>query len=329
MQRLLKRKSVAFAGPIVLAGCVTSAPPPPDNLSIDRHWSSSKFGFIYATYYYTEAQIDDPRWEKKRLESMETATVCETGKRVVRRDVRWFAPTPTSGRKCAAVVYTIQCEIPTLATNDTFDADRREQLEGELGKIGKGCGEKDFKKLHLADYNITNYQKYQSYLVDRNVCDFRSPSMDGNLQLKPATRVAVKVLIDRALAARFGSHALDDRFTSTVESALSQGLRRAKRLQSIFPAGGIQNDSSDNIRIELALGLNNEGRPYCVQLTARQGTRVWRRTIDRAGISDGRPMYLADDSKQGDQPSPSNDARALAEALRASLGLPDKTPADS
>jgi hypothetical protein len=325
MQRVLSRKTIVFASLTVLAGCVTNAVPPPDKLSINRDWSSSKFGFVYAAYYFTKPQIDDPRWERKRLQSMNTATICAGGTQVIRRDVRWFAATPTSGRACAAVVYTVKCDIPTHATNDTFDLDRREPLEGELGKIDKDCGEKEWSKKQPTDYHITDYEKNQSYLVDRKVCDFRSPNIDGYLQLYPATRVAVKTTIDRALAARFGSGALDDRFTRIVENELFQGLYRAKRLQGIFPADGILTKSIDNIQIDLALGLNHEGRPYCVQLTARQGNRTWRRTIDRSHVSDGRPMYLINYPKRVDQPFAGDDTRSLAESLSSSLGLPDKT----
>jgi hypothetical protein len=276
-------------------------------------------------HYFTTAQINDPTWEAKRLQSLETLGYCEGGKRVIRRDVRWFAATPGSQRACAAVVYTVKCDIPTSVIRDGFEIDRRDALEGELpSPIERGCGGKDWTRMPASDPYIRAYEKIRSHFVDREVCNLQSPTLDAPLELTPATRMVVRYSVDRALAARFASTAFDNRLTSIVETAVGSGLFRANKISGIFPASGVVSDNSANIRAELSIGLNKGGRPYCVQLTARQGNRVWRRTIERTAPLDGQPLGLFTFPKT-DVPTAGDDASALADALRASLGLPAAT----
>lgn len=328
-------RHAGIAGLLLVSACGSHTapqggmPPPTDFLSFNRSWSSSAQGYIYVSSYFTEGQVDDRAWEKRRLDKMEQVRICRTGERILHRDVRWFPATQATGRKCAAIVYTMACDIPTLAKNDSLESDRQEALVGELDQMPeKGCGqlrsEADSAK---PNSDISDYLAVRSLLVDQAVCDFRQPRLDGRMTIQPTTRIGSSTKVEKGLAARVTDDWALERITIDLrddpKDMIGGRLRTSGRLGAIFPPKGKVARIPTNIELTQAIGLGRDGRPYCVQLTARQGDQVWRRTIERSGreayagigVFGDRPSYNA-------KPTLRDDMRELVEALIANMGLP-------
>jgi len=297
-----------------------------------RSWISSRPGYIYATHYFTSEQTDDPAWEAVRLSKMDQVLICRTGKKVVRRDVRWFPVTRKSGQRCSAIIYTVKCDIPTLVPEDTSERDRREALLGELDEVpSKGCGGKDrILGPDEPDYDMKQYLHAQALLADAGGCDFVDRQLDAEIVIFPQTRIGSSTTINRALAARFNegylSYLARD-LPEYPERIIGSALLRVGKLSAIFPSGGKAPRSSANIELVQTVGLGRDGRPYCVQLTALQGGRVWRRTIERSGAEGYAGIGIFPrTAKPTDDISLQNDVRQLLETLGNSMGMPAETP---
>jgi hypothetical protein len=303
--------------------------PPIDTRGYASSWASSRLGFIYSTSYFTRAQVDDPAWEAHRLAHMGFARICEGSHKVTRRDVRWFPPTAISGESCASVTYTVLCDTPTHAKEDTLEHDRQEMLLGEmLAAPEKGCSAKDWvAALDQPSSDIRDYQKVADAIVERPVCDLAHPRMDGPLRLRPDTRIAVATKIDAAYAARLRSFSsmsyywFDDEPSRVIGSA----LYKAQRLEAIFLPKNGRSPLPSDIKIHQAIGLNGAGRPYCVQVTATQGPLVWRRTIVRSGIDGYRGDGIGSVSHVAQQSTYTtrDDLRAILHDLTIDVGLLD------
>ena len=145
MRTTVRKSSIAAALALaVLNGCART---PPERLAANRSWENARSGYAFSISYFTAAELKDIRWERKRLEMMKQARFCKTGERIVSRDVRWFPPTPESRRRCAAVLYIVKCDVPTLVPTDDLDESRQSFLTGPPDEpIEKNCGEKDRAK---------------------------------------------------------------------------------------------------------------------------------------------------------------------------------------
>ena len=142
------RWRVALIAPLGLAllnGCALA---PPDRLAANRQWQNARSGYVFAISYFTAGELSDPRWEKKRLEMMKQAIFCKTGEKIVRRDVRWFPANPVSRKRCAAVIYMVECDVPTLVPTDNLSEIRQSMLSDPFEfPIERNCGQKDrFKR---------------------------------------------------------------------------------------------------------------------------------------------------------------------------------------
>lgn len=320
------KSSVVLICLIGLTGCAHNAGKPPSKSKATEVWLSSKYGFIHATYYFTKAQVKDARWESQRLEAMRGVRFCKGGSSVIRRDVRWVPATPVSGQTCGVVIYTVKCDTPTNAQRDGFEQDRREFLLGELDRLPrKQCTGVSRTGQVFPDSPAAEEKRNQLNIVDGPACDMDAPKLDGVIRITPKTRIAVTTNWERAFSKKFAGQD-DDRLGRAVEGKIRSGLFLAGMLEGIFPATGLVSDEPDNIRVGLSLGFNRGGRLYCVQLTARQAGRVWRRTIERDDktSADSEGLFSGfDPSNAHPDPTPGDDAESLSSEFRAALGLPD------
>ncbi|WP_143074973.1 hypothetical protein [Sphingobium sp. AP50] len=107
-------------------------------------------GMIIALSYFTEAQMRDARWEFSRVQ-MTDGFMCGTNVDIVRRDIRWYNPTPVSKVACAKVVYSLYCKPEAYWGTDydhilpeAFDDDVAKVLAAPISSpIPENCGEKD------------------------------------------------------------------------------------------------------------------------------------------------------------------------------------------
>jgi hypothetical protein len=281
-----------LAALMLLPSCMPHGPssgtvPPPSDTVFSMQWLTSKTGYVFRTNYFTAGQVTDPAWEAKRLSKLKKVLICETGQHVARRDVRWFPATPESGQRCAAVIYTIVCDVPTHATIDSLEQDRRDEVFGELDSPPeKDCGEKDWTKFADRPPNdIARYRAGVSLLVDRPVCDLDTPTLNGEIHVLPKTRIGVTTLIDTAYADRAGVPEWWEQanLSDAPNRVLGSALRNAGKVGAIFPPDGKVSPDHENILVTQAIGLNKSGHLYCVQLTVIQAGKKWRRTIEHTG----------------------------------------------
>lgn len=102
---------------VLATACVTTsamrsstAGRPPDNLALNYKAMGSRLGYVVSLGYFTEAEMNDPRWEFARAKNA-TMNWCQSEVRLQRRDVRWV-PAREAGRKCAIAIYTSRCLEP-------------------------------------------------------------------------------------------------------------------------------------------------------------------------------------------------------------------------
>jgi hypothetical protein len=118
---------------------------PPAYMVSDRIWAPHHSGYVFRTGYYTPAELRDSRWERRRRDMRDSANYCDPRRaRVVRRDVVWYPATPVSQRRCAAIVYTMECGHENRLVSSTPDEVRHRVLAQDLQRpIGRDCGNKD------------------------------------------------------------------------------------------------------------------------------------------------------------------------------------------
>ncbi|RYE70522.1 MAG: hypothetical protein EOP17_00255 [Rhizobiaceae bacterium] len=305
-----------------------AVPPPTDDTTYGRSWTSSERGFLHVASYFTRGQIDDPAWEARRLKKMGQVEICKTGQSVMRRDVRWFPATRITGQECAAVIYTITCDIPTHATVDTLEEDRQEALHGELYEAPKkGCGHlRSGASSRAPNADIRDYLASQSLLVDRSICDFQHPQLDGKIIVLPRTRIGVSIKVEKALAMRMGGPEAVKGLTRDLREdpagIMEVRLRATGKIGAIFPPDGRVPNDPAHIELSQSVGLGRDGRPYCVQLTARQGDQVWRRTIERSGTAGYAGIGIFRNRERNNEARSLRDEdRDLIEALVTAMGL--------
>ncbi|MET0249081.1 MAG: hypothetical protein ABW164_05065 [Sphingobium sp.] len=126
-----------------------SIAPPPEYMAINYAAMSSRLGYVTSLGYFTEAEVDDPRWERSRRKRA-GLKYCQSPARIERRDVRWVPAGDGSAQKCAVLVYTLRCFKPRDMIDDVdppfadgLERDRHFMLTGPAGEpSGPGCGSK-------------------------------------------------------------------------------------------------------------------------------------------------------------------------------------------
>ncbi|MBX3560319.1 MAG: hypothetical protein KF780_00745 [Sphingomonas sp.] len=139
------------------ASCIHA---PPEIMVADRTWAPNRTGYTFRAGYFSEPQVYDARWEQGRLRMMrEQGASCGPIRgRIVRRDIRWYAATPQSGRRCAALVYTVSCGRENPLVRRTAEEMRRELLAVEPRRpIEPECGIKDYYFFHPEDCPAVQY----------------------------------------------------------------------------------------------------------------------------------------------------------------------------
>jgi hypothetical protein len=273
-----------------LSGSVAAPPPPlgspPKHLTFNRYYRSSHLGYIMRAAYFTPAQIADPRWEAARMRVASNVRICRTSERIIHRDVVWYPVASRSGQQCGAIVYTVQCDVPNLAADGDLEQDRREALrfDADPPATGADCGEKDYTRKPQTR-PISNEQLMARLLSPAAHCRAPDTSPANPIQLYSDSRLHFATEINPAFAA---AHPQDPRYLVEVaHTGVANSFSRAELMLPRIRPSAIGNDGI-NILITETYAMNAAGRPYCVQLTARQGSRLWRRTISRNGFADYR-----------------------------------------
>ena len=140
----------AMVGASLMMTSCTSLPAPPHDLAINFSGRMSKFGYVAAIGFFTEGEMKSARWEFARMRSA-TMNWCRPDGRFVRRDIRWFDSTISTGQRCAMVIYTVQCPKPKRFSekfappfSNSLEQDRFILAnKPEMRPSEPSCGEKD------------------------------------------------------------------------------------------------------------------------------------------------------------------------------------------
>jgi len=140
-----------------IASCVHA---PPGIMVADRTWHPNRTGYTFRAGYFSEAEVRDARWERGRLEMMRAqGIICTPVGNVIRRDIRWYPATPLSGRRCAALVYTVSCGRENPMARHTADEVRSQLLAVEPQRpIERDCGIKDYYLFHPEDCPVVQHR---------------------------------------------------------------------------------------------------------------------------------------------------------------------------
>jgi hypothetical protein len=325
----MRRIFAGAAGAALVAGCAAFAPPA--HLAVNGIWNLRGPGFVHASYYYSESQLKDPRWEARRLANLGRLDHCPTDQQVISRDVRWFEATEESVIRCAAVIYTVRCGARAAGPMDEIERRRQSLLRQHFdAPIEKGCGEKDQSRLPDVtdhDRDVENRRKIVATISRSARCPVESSRPTKPLRSFPQTRFSLETRLDR----RFGELQLRSPRTVTYDPGFTQrriawAHDRAGLVEPAFlPPDELDNDRY-NIRLVQTYALNRAGTGYCVVLEARQAGRVWRRAIERPRMVKERGHLAMDSSGRSLDPAnywtPFTDMILLTDALIADLGLP-------
>ena len=296
-------------------------PPPPNHIAVEIHAVTGGAGFVYRQGYFTEAEVLDPRWEVRRREKMNQIRMCPSY-RIVRRDIRWYEATPESGQRCAAIVYSGLCAGRRGSGRDERETDRITVLRQDADRpIPAACGTKD-PALTPERPRPSDEQRRAELLSPAATCEAGEAATAEPIRLVPATRVHVRTLVHPGFAAASPEPFRADWFARIPTNAVSAFSREGRIVPQIrtspLPDDGV------NLLVTLEFALRRDGEPYCVQLSARQGARRWRRTIERPGFVEHLRREVAIDRHgRSNDParywSPAPDAILLANALGAYL----------
>lgn len=121
---------------------------PPIYLSYGGSILTSSQGFVYSMAYFTEEQMNDARWEADRTRRAQWNYCKPKLAAMIRRDVRWFEPATSKAKRCAMVVYTMQCPTPKAYKDPSADAfaENRESILSQppdKDPPEASCGEKN------------------------------------------------------------------------------------------------------------------------------------------------------------------------------------------
>lgn len=116
---------------------------------VGDRWTGVKHdrGYVVRLEFFTRAEMKSSEWEFARAKSS-AAWMCSGHEQLIYRDVRWFEPTPSSGQRCARVIYTIKCTPHEAFTSEEWRqvsekdfAEVRQKLldDPPSDAIPKGC----------------------------------------------------------------------------------------------------------------------------------------------------------------------------------------------
>lgn len=273
---------------LALAACVTAdrPEPAPDRLAATRSWISSPRGYVFRIAYFTDAELQDPVWEQRRLTMMRQVRFCHAGERIGRRDVRWYESTTTSGQRCAAVVYTVQCSGRQHAPGDRLSADRIGLLRADPeGPIESGCGEKDGARRPSSP--ATAPPTLHDLVSAEASCEGDDLPSAEPVQVGPETRIAFRTLVSPNLDV---PGQFNESIARVPEMAVARWFMRAGRVAPHLAASAPADDGVNVMVTEAFAPWREHG--YCVRLTARQGSRLWQETIRRAAYIEGRRAWV-------------------------------------
>jgi hypothetical protein len=323
-------RSVPPAAPAAAPVAATGpAETPPDYIAVGIDATNGGRGFVYRQSYFSEAEVLDPRWEVRRRETMNRIRMCPTY-RITRRDIRWYEPTPESGQRCAAIIYTAWCAGPGHGNPARTEADRIAALRQDVDAhpIGRRCGDKD--PAHIPDtpsataaaWHAEEEAKWTALLSTSAACDGADTETADPVRVLPETRFHVRTLASPAFRAVVPPRFRAD-WLSRVPLQMTNALYEAGRVVPQVRTTPIE-DNGVNILVTQQLSLKPDGTPYCVQLTARQGPRLWRHSIHRAGFVEQLAQSVGIDRQGRSRDpsrywSPASDGVDLASALGAYL----------
>jgi len=305
------RTTAAIVAMCLLASCAGHTPRSliakssadiPDDLAVDRTWSSNADGYIYSVGYFTPEQLESKAWEKERMKRRTMANFC-TSERLVSRDVRLFEPIAAGEPSCALVVYSYACSSRRPEWGSSLEYDRKQALLDEPTRpISRNCGEKSRRNLPEPVSQIA--PRDGTVISERADCRTLPDAHVGRFRLRDVNYINAGTLVSPSFV----------REVSYPYPAPAQHFHHAaseeQRVHMVIVARPLPDDGN-NIFIEQTFAANE--RTFCATLTARQGSSMWRKSIH------------ADLPKQGSGPTGQGEKSLnqydIAKALQVDLAI--------
>lgn len=272
----------------------------PDDLAVNRTWSSNADGYIYSVGYFTPEQLESKAWEKERMERRKMANFCAS-ERLVSRDVRLFEPIAAGEPSCALVIYSYACSARRPEWGSSLEYDRKQALLDEPTQpLSRNCGEKSRKNLPEPVSRTTPHDGI--IISERADCRTLPDAHVGQFRLRDVNYVNARTLVSPSFV----------REVSYPYPEPAQHIRHAaseeQKIHMVIVARPLPDDGN-NIYVEQTFAANE--RTFCATLTARQGGTMWRKSI-HADL----PKQGSASKGQGEQ---SLDQYEIAKALQLDL----------
>lgn len=303
----------------LLAACSAVKPPDPAP-AFNKRWSSNADGFIFSAGYFTQAEVDDKRFEAARRAYFPYVDFCKNA-RLVGRDVIWFDPALTGGNRCARIIYSFACPVKRPEWGASLAYTRREEALREIEKgIGPDCGNKFAVpgSRPSVDRRVQLRDERDRMISADARCISGDDRQQGQIRIGAATRIAETILIAPAFDRLMPSYWDPDGSRFWIEGS----ARTSGAVHAVFSERKLPDDGAN---IFLTTSYADDGDGYCVSLTATQGAAAWRKTIRRT-------RFVQRDSKKFDMMghsldpqhywTPDSDIHQLAEELALAMGLP-------
>lgn len=310
--------------PVLFGFLAGGAPlhPVPEDPALNYTQANAESGYVTRLSYFSRAEMRDKAWEKSRR--YHATDHNRDGCSIIRRDVRWFPATRSSGEACASAVYSFACGKPTAEELRSIDQQRLDLLREEPDRpIEKQCGDKrpnPKRLLTSEDYDRLQASKAASFATQDAHCANIEADRSDRITLYQDSHVAV-----------IGRYSPDIETTPRsilqLSDTLQRGLARrafmAGRLAPIAVHDPARARGPHDILITHIVGGDQAGAGYCVRVTAQQGNRLWRRTIQRASVTGpGRVNMFGYPFDPEHRWNDWTDSIALGDQLATHVGLP-------
>ena len=289
-----------FVAPSSVEVSADPSPAVPDDLAVDRKWSSNADGYIFSVGYFTSEQVASKAWETARLESRQMANFCDS-ERLAHRDVRWFEPIAPGEPSCGIVVYSFACSPRKPAWGTSMEYERQQALLDEPeSPIPVGCGAKSRKALLPP---VSQMPRPSGILIAENAdCRTMPDAQLGKFQLHAVNYVKARTFVSPSFVRAVSNPYPDAAHHFAHAAAQEQKVH-------IVTVDRPLADDGKNLFIEQTFAVNQKS--MCVTLAAWQGSNMWRKTM-RADLSISSTGSNTQNAKPLDQ-------YAIAKALQLDL----------
>jgi hypothetical protein len=298
----------AAAGP-----ATTPLPAPPENPIFAHQIMTTKGGYVTLDGYLSEGEWNDPQWRAALEKASGWQNSCPAHQ--ISRVVRWYPSTAIRPDRCAALVTTYRCDAQLAGKPDRIAFLRDQIMMGPIGgNFETSCG----TKVRPTSWpNESERRKKIADALEKRLsasvaCDLHDADPANPIRISDGTKIVSKTRIHPDLRDAFKADSELLRYAENPESDIKTAALYLSKMHAVFTDEPYEADANDII-IDQSFALTDDGKSYCINLSATQDGNRWIRTIQRS-IGETDTMSVATRTRML--------ARRLTLELAKTLGFP-------